>query len=477
MNISPDFAFVPENRDAQIHFIHRTVGENEVYFITNHRRRPERLTATFRVSGLIPELWDAETGKTSLPVAYKEVNSTAQSSLSLSQSTLPLTEITLSLTESGSTFVVFRKQTHSNPFLRGSVCRVGEILPTAQNSTNHFSIHLWAKPETFAASGRGFLFYPMEGEKEFGAGHAYVGLSMGQNTVRVHERTTANRVVLEYNAPVEGWTHIALVYNVGTPTLYLNGKAVATGKTSSAICHPALSLPQADEQYFASFEGDQTEPCYEPRALTPEEIAARFAVGLPAPVLPKEFTLLREIAGTWRVRFPAWSQAPAEITLPVLQSLHRHNDFQVKHFSGTATYIKNFSVTKQDLQQHATLYLDLGRVENLAQVSINGSNPQLVWKAPYRIDITHLLKSGDNELKIAVTNLYPNRMIGDQYLPEKYDYDEYGRIRQFPAWYTNSAPGADRQRIIFSPWKHYTKNDPLLEAGLLGPIRLIVERK
>lgn len=79
------------------------------------------------------------------------------------------------------------------------------------------------------------------------------------------------------------------------------------------------------------------------------------------------------------------------------------------------------------------------------------------------------------ELKIAVTNLYPNRMIGDEHLPEKYNYDEYGRIRQFPVWYTSSEPDTDRQRILFSPWKHYTKEEPLLEAGLLGPVRLVIE--
>lgn len=458
--IKPDFSFVSENRDAQIHFIHRTVCGEEVYFIANHRRRPELLTATFRVNGLVPELWNAETGETSIPVASTEVDG--------------MTQVSLQLAESGSAFIVFRRQTYSHPPLRGGTRRVGEVLSSAQNDGN-FSVSLWAKPETFAASGRGFLFYPMSGEQDFGPGHAYVGLSMGQNTVRVHERATTQQTVLECNHPIEGWTHVALVYTDGIPILYLNGKPVATGKASSFTCHPALGLPQAEEQYFASFEGDQTTSQYVSRALLPEEIQAQYTAGLPAPSLPKGFSLLRPVEGEWRVLFPTWSKAPAEIVLPTLHSLHQHADFNVKHFSGTATYIKKLRITGKELKQHTSIYLDLGRVENLAEVSINGSKPVLLWKAPFRIDITAWLKPGDNELKIAVTNLYPNRMIGDEHLPERYNYDEYGRIREFPAWYTNSEPDTDRQRVLFSPWKHYTKEEPLLEAGLLGPVRLVIE--
>lgn len=458
MDVIPDFSFVSENRDAQIHFIHRTVGEEEVYFVANHRRRPELLTASFRVNGLVPELWDAETGDTSIPVAFTEVDG--------------ITQVSLQLTESGSTFIVFRKQMRSDSSMPETVWAKVDSLA---DNNNTFSISLWAKPETFVASSRGFLLYPMQGEQSFGSNHAYVGLSMGQNSVRVHERATTHHTVLEYNGPIEGWTHVALVYNQGTPTLYLNGKAAAIGKTSSFICHPALELPQAEEQYFANFEGDQTATQHVASAMSFEEIHALFSAGLPAPLLPKNFSLLHSVEGEWRVLFPAWSKAPAEIKLPALQSLHKHADFNVKHFSGTATYTKTLCITKKELKQNASIYIDLGRVENLAEVSINGSKSVLLWKAPYRIDITTWLKPGDNELEIAVTNLYPNRMIGDEHLPEKYNYDEYGRIRQFPNWYMNSEPDTDRQRILFSPWKHYTKEEPLLEAGLLGPVRLVIE--
>lgn len=487
--IRPDFSFVSENKDAQIHFIHRTMGadhakaseKEEVYFITNHRRRPETLTATFRISGMQPSLWNAETGETDLPIPYKEENG--------------VTKVTLSLPESGSVFVVFRPSKNDGETLDVSKRETGtlktvnadfkEVVPMSAIKTpiyNTFTISMWAKPETFAAGSRGFLIFPDKGEERLGEGHAMVGLAMGQNVVRVCERASANQVVLEVNTPIEGWTHVALVYNEGTPTLYLNGQAIATGKKSAYICSPAYDVPMAEEQYVGSFEGDQTQAVYAPQAWTEEKIKAEVTAGLPAPVVPVGSQILQSLNDSWKVQFPAWSKAPAEITLPILESLHKHTDFNVKHFSGKSTYLKTFTMTKKEWKRltrkgepNGRIVLDLGRVENIAEVSVNGSTPALIWKAPYRVDITDMLRAGENQLRIEVTNLYPNRLIGDEHLPEKYKYDEYGRIRQFPSWYLNQEKDRNRERVLFSPWKHYTKNDPLLEAGLLGPVRILCE--
>lgn len=454
IGVSPDFSFVSENRDAQIHFIHRIAKQEEAYFITNHRRRPEKITATFRISGLIPELWNAETGETGIPVPYTEENG--------------MTKITLSLNESGSIFVVFRQQ--SSPALQ--FIEEVTIHEKPNYILNTFTLSLWAKPETFAHSGRGFLLYPMSGEADFGKGHAYVGIAMGQNGVRIHERAVRNELVIESKTPIAGWTHVALVYKDGIPTLYLNGAEVAKGEKSKFICHPALELPMAAEQYIASFEGDNTPIQYTSAALSTEEVFRLYTEGLPAPLIPEEYQLIRKIEGPWEVHFPAWSKVAESILLPELQSLHKHSDFDIKHFSGTAIYTKTIRISKKELKKKR-ITLDLGRVENIAELSVNGQKQPLLWKAPYRIDITDALKVGDNELTIHVTNLYPNRMIGDEHLEEKYNYDEYGRIRQFPAWYINNQADPDRQRVLFSPWKHYTKEEPLLESGLLGPVTLL----
>lgn len=300
-----------------------------------------------------------------------------------------------------------------------------------------------------------------------------MGIAMGQNGIRIYERTKTNNVVLESKTPIEGWTYVTLVYSDGIPTLYLNGKKEVTGKKSMFVCSPAYDVPMAEEQYIASFEGDQTKVRYIAEAWSPQEVQEEYIKGLPVPVLPEDSKMLLTLNTDWKVCFPVGSKAPAEIRMDVLASLHKHENFNIRHFSGKATYKKTFILTKKDLKSYSKIMLDLGRVENIAEISVNGENPVLVWKAPYRIDITSVVKAGENSITIDVTNLYPNRIIGDEYLSERYEYDEYGRIVKLPFWYVNQQADSNRERVLFIPWKYYKKTDPLLEAGLLGPVRIV----
>lgn len=132
----------------------------------------------------------------------------------------------------------------------------------------------------------------------------------------------------------------------------------------------------------------------------------------------------------WTVRFPAYSRAPEEIVLSELQSLHKNADFNVRHFSGTATYINKVYISPKELKtlDNQRIKLDLGRVENVAELYVNGERVAMLWKAPYLADVTEYLKAGWNEMEVRVTNLYPNRLIGDEHLPTSCDYDEYGRL-------------------------------------------------
>ena len=133
------------------------------------------------------------------------------------------------------------------------------------------------------------------------------------------------------------------------------------------------------------------------------------------------------------------------------------------------------------------LFLDLGRVEVIAEVKLNGKAIGNVWKFPYRLDITDAVRSPDNDLEIQVTNVWPNRLIGDEQLPPEYEYGGgmggpggggfggaggTGGITKIPDWYAQGRPKPQTRRVAFSTWKWYSKDDPLLESGLLGPVRL-----
>ena len=63
------------------------------------------------------------------------------------------------------------------------------------------------------------------------------------------------------------------------------------------------------------------------------------------------------------------------------------------------------------------IFLDLGKVRDIAEVEVNGKSAGLVWAPPYRVDVTSTLKPGPNKLAIKVTNEWTNRQMGDRLLP------------------------------------------------------------
>jgi len=128
-----------------------------------------------------------------------------------------------------------------------------------------------------------------------------------------------------------------------------------------------------------------------------------------------QYKELMRIDGPWKINFPEQSGAPAAIVLDILSSLTNHKDEGVKYFSGTATYSKSFEVKKE--LGKSKVFLDLGRVGDIAEVTLNGKKLDLLWKAPFRIEITNTLKKGKNHLEIKVTNEWTNRLAGDKDAP------------------------------------------------------------
>jgi hypothetical protein len=157
---------------------------------------------------------------------------------------------------------------------------------------------------------------------------------------------------------------------------------------------------------------------------------------LPAPL---------EIGGPWSLRVPAKPGAAVVLTLPQLTSWTDTADEAVKYFSGTATYTRSIHVPPDFLGAGKRVWLDLGVVKNLARVALNGRALGTLWKPPFRVDITAAAQPGENRLELQVTNLWPNRLIGDQRLPEA-------------------------QRTTWTTWQPYRADSPLLPSGLLGPV-------
>ena len=125
-------------------------------------------------------------------------------------------------------------------------------------------------------------------------------------------------------------------------------------------------------------------------------------------------SILKDISGPWEISFQSGRGAPARIKLDQLQSWSDSKDTRVKYFSGTATYTKTLQAPDAWFGKEKNLLLDLGSVKNIAEVSVNGQSMGILWKEPFCVDVTSALKPGDNLLEIKVTNLWVNRLIGDQ---------------------------------------------------------------
>jgi hypothetical protein len=134
-----------------------------------------------------------------------------------------------------------------------------------------------------------------------------------------------------------------------------------------------------------------------------------------------------------------------------LSAWNENADAGVKYFSGTGTYTKTIDAPAAWLKTGTHVLIDLGDVKNLAEVTVNGKPLGIVWHAPYRIDLTGVLKPGANELTIKVTNAWVNRLIGDQ------------------------QPNATK-KYTFADVKPYKATSPLLPSGLLGPVTIVEEK-
>jgi hypothetical protein len=183
-----------------------------------------------------------------------------------------------------------------------------------------------------------------------------------------------------------------------------------------------------------------------------------------------------EITGPWDLRFPPGLGAPDHITFDRLSSWSDQPDAGVKYFSGTAAYTKTIQVPAGLVSENRRWYLDLGQVAVMAQVKLNGQDLGILWKAPYRVEVTGVLRPGDNDLEVKVVNLWINRLIGDEQLPEDSERNGDGTLKQWPDWLTKGQP-SPTGRFTFTSWRLWKKNDALVQSGLLGPVMLTPAEK
>ena len=207
-----------------------------------------------------------------------------------------------------------------------------------------------------------------------------------------------------------------------------------------------------------TFEPHQSFFVVFPREGKPNRMADAQSVNFPKSVPAAT------LEGAWEVSFnPTWG-GPDRITFNALGDWTKRRQRGIKYYSGIATYRKIFDLPHDSGQR---IHLDLGTVHDIARVRLNGNDLGVVWCAPWRVEITDVVKKGKNELEIDVANRWINRMRGDLEAPDK-----GVRTVQFKEGYLGGE-SYSAGRYTFS-----TKAigpGPLLPSGLIGPVSVVVQ--
>src|SRR6185312_12022159 len=161
---------------------------------------------------------------------------------------------------------------------------------------------------------------------------------------------------------------------------------------------------------------------------------------------------VQKIEGPWTVAFDPKLGGPKNPVISnTLMDWSKLADSSIRYYSGTASYTNTFFWDTSKIK-NKPIYLNLGKVANIAEVIINGMNCGIAWTDPLRVDITKALHQGRNDLTIDVVNTWRNRLIGDDHLPED-------------------------KRITHTNAPYRLNKTPLLEAGLMGPLDIEIPKK
>jgi hypothetical protein len=431
--IQPDFT----TQTPGTVWIHRTSGSADWYFVANGSKTPLSFDVSFRQTGRQPEIWDPETGTIRPADVWRETDGR--------------TVVRLDFRPCGSAFVVFRR-------------------PAAPRI-----VSLSVQPTTVC------------GETE--ARHTLV---IRKAEYGVFTDPTGKRTVDITAAVAAHVTNGTIDVKIGNALTDKDPawRKVKTARITYEYDGRLLTKELPEHAYFrvpAFVETIQPPPLVAWRgrdlfAWRPLTATFSFADGTVtrASATPPPSVA---IGGPWTVSFPQGRGAPPSAEFSGLVCWTKRPEDGIRYFSGTATYVKD--VPAQALAAYAPgrrVMLDLGTVKNFAEVTVNGKAFAPLWRPPFRLDITEALAgspAAGARLEIKVTNLWPNRLIGDDRLYAE-DCQWYGTIRQgpkevairgIPQWVKDGRK-SPTGRHTFTTWKHWSKEDDLLPSGLIGPVRL-----
>jgi len=438
--LPPDFNWDGGDGRTRLSYVHRTAGDVEVYFIINDNERWEELDGLFRVSGKQPELWDPSSGEIVRPRAFRANGAR--------------TRVPLRLPPGGSTFVVFRSDSTAPEPVAYTISPVPRVRSTAPDVAHGDT----PNGPAWISSGEGppgaeFIAYDLGSTVDLGQvvlwnfqdqTRGLLTRGIREMDISVSTDCKAFEPLGQFEldrAPSIGERGYEQRIQLPSPrTRYVRFDVAANHGDDWSGWTNFVGLSRV---MFLSTGGEEVE------GVRVHEVSSGVAHDPATDELRAPAREGFELSGPWRVRFGAGRGAPEEESFHELISWTDSEDEGIRHFSGIAEYTTHFTAPAELLESSAALELDLGRVAGVARVFLNGQELGITWKPPYVIDVTKQLQAGENELRCEVANTWHNRLVGDSALPQE------ERITR-----TNL-------RESFRP------DTPLLESGLLGPVRLV----
>jgi hypothetical protein len=512
LGLPPDFDSRPYLRH-----IHRRDGDTDYYFVANPADSAIDAVATFRVTGKQPELWRPETGATETVAVYEDKDG--------------VTHVPFRLEPYASVFVVFRGPENASQV--ASIARDGKpVLPRVEfgpkftvakavygvlddpartrdvrkrvqqlvdEGERVIDVSSLAKPDDpalnvvktlridYTAGDKAISVTGKDGQSVRLSSFAphievqKVVYGVLNDPARTRDRQAFVQRLVDagqYRIPVSSLASeedpAVGVVKTAVVDFTVDGKpSQAKGNDSETL---DLAVPPAvhAEHILDARRDDQGRLLLE--AWQPGNYDISATDGTNTAVSVPELPAPIEIAGPWQLTFPPKLGAPEKVAMDSLHSWSEDSDPGVRHFSGTAVYEKDIDIPEAYLKPNLGLYLDLGEVRVIATVTLNGTALATCWAPPFRVDISKAARPGTNHLSVAVSNLWVNRLIGDEQLPEDSDRNPEGNLRAWPQWLLDGQP-SPTGRIAFSTWRLWKKDDPLQPSGLLGPVRLIATQR
>ena len=512
LGVAPDF--VCEAKDPEANWIHRRAAGADWYFVARDNASPCRFEVSLREKGREPEIWDAVSGTMRPASVWREENGR--------------TVVSLDFPESGSAFVVLRKPAAGSHLVKADVAVSPRKDPTDGGPRPVLKI-VRARYGVFAEDARKFcmevtrslcpgkpvrvtnatfggdpapmqvkrmeVLYALNGEKRRDLVPEWKDYTLptGAADVRAWYGLVADEPLSERDLVVDIADRLTACIRNGRLVARIDNKLA--GRDPAVLQKKKLvvtydydgekvtrTLPEGETLEIPQSGATVAEPpdweWRDGRLLAWQPLSAELkAADGTLEKVKAEPPAAELVTGAWEVRFPAGWDAPDCVTFPALKSWTAMSVEGVRYFSGTATYRKKLSVRPPASGER--VMLDLGDVRNFAEVKVNGRRVALLWKPPYRADITEALgQKGDvADLEVRVTNLWANRLIGDdrQFADDctwqgsvVKGVKEIG-VREIPQWVKDGKP-SPTGRHTFTTWKHWDKDDELLPSGLLGPV-------